>query len=720
MADFTQVGPYVLHNDGKITDTDHQVVISVDLQHCQIGNDGAIALAQALEQNTTLTSIDLPKNEIGNDGVIAIAKALKLNTTLTSIKLSSNDIGYESAIALAQALENNTVLTLVDLSKNEIGDDGVIAIASTLEKNSTLVSMDFSKNRIGRQGAKAIAETLEKNTTLTSINLSLNSIGYQGVMALAQALENNSTLTSIDLSKNDLSDDSAIAIVCALQNNKTLTSIDLEGNVIGRQGIIVLAQALENNSTLTSISLSENDIDDSSAKAIAVALKVNNTLTSIDLEGNSIGNQGAIAFAQALTSNRTLTSISLYWNKIGDQGAIAIAKALEKNTALISIHLEGNDIGHQGAIAFAHALKTNNTLTSMDLSDNSIGGDGIIAIASALEKNVTMISIDLNKYGKPDIDSKLEVATKAIKQMLKCNRGIRDILERRDMDTKEAVINGKELEVLQQTYDQTPSSLSKYYLGVLLEAGHDDQSSDKTKSFLKILGGLLPYNLQKLPKRFQRNLMEVIERKLLILYWTLTKASSWDPIQEDNLITYLSYMSILRTAHKESYGDLSMLISHCLQLKGLVSDEGYLEGFDPSLSFPEWLGAMNGLEAGNQIKVALYEILVKTACSQMQHGMAANNVLAAFTDFNRTQEIKQQIQQLIITEQQSQAASTIQRAWLSYQQKQNTETSVDSHGGLEHRHEPNRPKRKREQGFFMASSKKPCVQEEDGSSYQNK
>ena len=60
----------------------------------------------------------------------------------------------------------------------------------------------------------------------------------------------------------------------------------------------------------------------------------------------------------------------------------------------------------------------------MDLSDNSIGGDGIIAIAGALEKNVTMISIDLNKYGKPDIDSKLEVATKAIKQMLKCNRGI--------------------------------------------------------------------------------------------------------------------------------------------------------------------------------------------------------------------------------------------------------------------------------------------------------
>ena len=83
-------------------------------------------------------------------------------------------------------------------------------------------------------------------------------------------------------------------------------------------------------------------------------------------------------------------------------------------------------------------------------------------------------------------------------------------------------------------------------------------------------------------------------------------------------------------------------------------------------------------------------------------------------------EVKQQIQQLIITEQQSQAANTIQRAWLSYQQKQNTETSVDSHGGLEHRHEPSRPKRKKVVGLFMASSKKPCVQEESGPSCQNK
>ena len=100
----------------------------------------------------------------------------------------------------------------------------------------------------------------------------------------------------------------------------------------------------------------------------------------------------------------------------------------------------------------------------------------------------------------------------------------------------------------------------------------------------------------------------------------------------------------------------------------------------------------------------------------MQHGMDENNVLAAFTDLDRTQEMKQEA----ITEQQSQAAKTILRVCLFHQQNQNTTTSVDSHRGLEHGHEPNRPKRKREQGLFMASSKKSCVQEEGGSSYQQK
>ena len=51
------------------------------------------------------------------------------------------------------------------------------------------------------------------------------------------------------------------------------------------------------------------------------------------------------------------------------------------------------------------------------------------------------------------------------------------------MDTEGGSDSGKNLEVLQQTYDQTPISLSKYYLGVLLEADHADPEPRQTRSF---------------------------------------------------------------------------------------------------------------------------------------------------------------------------------------------------------------------------------------------
>ena len=297
--------------------------------------------------------------------------------------------------------------------------------------------------------------------------------------------------------------------------------------------------------------------------------------------------------------------------------------------------LSGCGLRDSDAIVLAQLLKKNTTLTSIDLSKNGISSAGTAALTQALERNTTLISMDLFKFDFTNLSDA------NIQKVLECNIGIRDLLERRVVDVE------REGTILQLIHDQTPECLSKYYLSVLLEADYTDQSLDKTASFLKKLDRLLQYNLQNLPERFKINLMEVIERKLLILSRAITKASLWEPKEEDHLITYLSYISILRTARKESYGDLSMLIRHCLRLKGLVFDEGDSRVFDSSLSFTEWLSAMNGLEADHQVKAAMYEILVKIARYQMRHSMDENNVLAAFTGFNRVQEIKQQTQRQV-------------------------------------------------------------------------
>ena len=60
----------------------------------QIGDAGAIALAEALKTNTSLKTLSLAMmNQIGVQGARALADALKANTSLTELYLLNNEIG---------------------------------------------------------------------------------------------------------------------------------------------------------------------------------------------------------------------------------------------------------------------------------------------------------------------------------------------------------------------------------------------------------------------------------------------------------------------------------------------------------------------------------------------------------------------------------------------------------------------------------------------------
>ena len=70
----------------------------------------------------------LIKNKIGDDGAIALANALKGNTSLRHLFLSENNIRDNGAIALANAFEDNTSLEVLSISHNQFGDNGAQAL----------------------------------------------------------------------------------------------------------------------------------------------------------------------------------------------------------------------------------------------------------------------------------------------------------------------------------------------------------------------------------------------------------------------------------------------------------------------------------------------------------------------------------------------------------------------------------------------------------------
>lgn len=62
----------------------------------------------------------------------------QVNVTLKHLDLSWNGFGNEGALALGEALKFNNTLVYLDLSKNRISDEGVGMLCRGLEANDTL------------------------------------------------------------------------------------------------------------------------------------------------------------------------------------------------------------------------------------------------------------------------------------------------------------------------------------------------------------------------------------------------------------------------------------------------------------------------------------------------------------------------------------------------------------------------------------------------------
>ena len=310
----------LLSNFLKTNTTVTSLILTRSLQ------DGAVALAECLKYNASLTELHLRCNEIGADGAAALGECLKYNTSLTELDLSCNEIGDDGAAALAECLKYNTSLTELDLSSSEIGDDGAAALAECLKYNKLLTTLDLSDNKIGDDGAAALSECLKYNTWLTWLNLNGNSIGEDGAAALGECLKYNTSLTELDLSSNEIGDDGAAALGESLKYNTSLTELDLSSSEIGDDGAAALAECLKYNKLLTTLDLSDNKIGDDGAAALSECLKYNTWLTWLNLNGNSIGEDGAAALGECLKYNTSLTELDLSSNEIGDDGAAALGK----------------------------------------------------------------------------------------------------------------------------------------------------------------------------------------------------------------------------------------------------------------------------------------------------------------------------------------------------------------------------------------------------------
>ncbi|KAF8972392.1 hypothetical protein BGZ46_010123 [Entomortierella lignicola] len=227
------------------------IVMDVEATPQSIDSRAIKKLVAAIGTNTTLTTLNLGFSSIGNEGAIALSEALKTNTTLTNLStqdqhqfdhfgLGDNSIGNSEAFALSEALKTNTALTTLHLNDNSIGNEGAIALSEALATNTTLTALNLSDNSIGNSDTFTLSGVLMINTTLTTLDLRFNSIGNSEAFALSDALKTNTTLTVLYLSDNSIGNEGALALSEALKINTALTTLNLRFNSTGNEGAIAL------------------------------------------------------------------------------------------------------------------------------------------------------------------------------------------------------------------------------------------------------------------------------------------------------------------------------------------------------------------------------------------------------------------------------------------------------------------------------------------------
>lgn len=169
-----------------------------------------------------------------------IEALIPMKKVTEELNLSHNKIADAGAMAIAPALKDNTTLTKLDISDNNISDNGAEALLNMLADNRTLVELDLSGNNlITPPMLKNIRERLEENKPQASQFSSLCSAERRYINKRGRLSENTGLLLDapkiveavvpeLNLDLNEKGDEGTRALASSRNDNTTL-KLDING-----------------------------------------------------------------------------------------------------------------------------------------------------------------------------------------------------------------------------------------------------------------------------------------------------------------------------------------------------------------------------------------------------------------------------------------------------------------------------------------------------------
>mmetsp|Transcript_31890 Transcript_31890/g.74584 ORF Transcript_31890/g.74584 Transcript_31890/m.74584 type:complete len:1637 (-) Transcript_31890:55-4965(-) len=181
--------------------------------------------------------------DLGDDGATELSEALAGMEHLQTLELMFNNVTWKGFGAIMERLPSMRAMTSFDMGSNRIGV-GLAPRNLSFSPAPQLRALNFRGNSISDSAMVMLAHALSNATGLENLNLKFNLISNTGATALAYPLSQIYSLRWLSLSYNDIRDDGAFALTTALKHANSLRHFEIMSNSIGDAGALDLCKGL--------------------------------------------------------------------------------------------------------------------------------------------------------------------------------------------------------------------------------------------------------------------------------------------------------------------------------------------------------------------------------------------------------------------------------------------------------------------------------------------
>lgn len=168
----------------KIKNNEGSFQLSIDIENLTINECQSIM--NEMRHSTRISWLEFVGHESDNSAILTnmkvtheLGELIKFTTTLTSISFSGKAYANNDwAVAVANALKTNQSITSVHMTQGQVGDIGAQAFGEMLAVNKHLEHMGLIYNHITEIGLVLLAEGLKYNTSLTYLNVGSNQFNF--------------------------------------------------------------------------------------------------------------------------------------------------------------------------------------------------------------------------------------------------------------------------------------------------------------------------------------------------------------------------------------------------------------------------------------------------------------------------------------------------------------------------------------------------------------